>query len=232
MRQMNKKDYIRYGVDISRYNSIDWDLMASENVDDKPDFIMIKAGGADANEKYTDRDFYFHARKADQLGIPYGVYYVCNVEQSFYTIAIESAVKEAEHFRELLKTVKPKYPVAIDVEISPKHRFISSILRDKVYLLCKFMESAGYYTLLYSSANEFRTTLKCKALREIGWWVGAWSSKEEDEINAFTERPENAQIWQYSSTGSRYFSNGDIDLDASYLDFEKIIRDNKLNHLA
>ncbi len=198
-----------WGVDISEHNSSDLDLS-------KYDFAIIRATWGTNTDKKLDE----FVKKADEAGIPYGLYCYS------YTIDNASSQEEIDYFLDVAKNYNPKLGVWFDMEDADEYKKKMEVL-DREHCLnfcqrfCKAMKEAGYYTGVYSSTWWFDNWLN-EGLDDYDKWVAQWDSNDGDyhsDLSAF------GSIHQYTSIDKS--SGANIDKNAMYVDFDHYILDSQ-----
>ncbi len=199
---------MKNGIDISEHQGkIDFSKLKG-----KIDFAMVRCS---YGFFHTDKLYKQNINGLQSINVPYGLYHFS------YATNEEEAKKEAEGFLNIVKNYRPLYPVALDVEAS---NLTSNLSKEElvkiVNVFCERLEKAGYYVIIYANLNYFETKLNSSSLKKYDKWVAKWSNK----LNY------NAGIWQYSSNGKLTGINGRVDLDKSFKDYPKIIKEKKLNN--
>lgn len=198
------------GIDISHHQgNIDFDKLKG-NID----FAMVRTSyGA----FYEDKKYKQNIAGLERIGVPYGLYHFS------YATSIDSAKKEAEGFIKIIKKYNPTYPVVIDIESSSITSDVrSDTLVDIADTICKKIEDAGYYVMIYANLDYLNNKLNDSKLDRYDKWLAEWKNKPS------YNKPFG--IWQYSSKGSIPGINGNVDMNISYKDYPSIIKSNKLNN--
>lgn len=197
------------GIDISHHQGdIDFDKLKG-NVD----FAMVRTSyGA----FYEDKKYKQNILGLERVGIPYGLYHFS------YATSVDSAEKEAEGFISIIKRYNPTYPIVIDIESSNKTSSVrGDTLVDIADTICKKIEEAGYYAMIYANLDYLNNKLNDSRLDKYDKWLAEWKNKPTYS--------KNFGIWQYSSKGSVPGINGNVDLNIAYKDYPTIIKSNKTN---
>lgn len=201
------------GIDVSRWQGvIDWNAVKADGVK----FAIIKAGGSDSGF-YKDRTFEQNYAGAKEVGIAVGAYYFvgkrCKSEKD--------GIADAKRFLKILSGKQFEYPVYIDFEAPDTKDKKGNT--DAVLAFVKTMETAGYFCGVYASeVSGFKDRLDDSRLQHISHWVARYGKKPATNANVF-------HIWQYSSKGRVAGINGNVDMDASFVDLENVIKKNYLN---
>lgn len=203
------------GVDLSYHNKkVNWDELANSPVE----FVMLRCGyrGYTEGGLVTDEKFKEYAAKANEYGIPLGVY--------FFTQAIDEqeAIAEAEYVIKLIEDYDISYPVAIDTELVADEEARTVLadlskeeLTDICIAFCERIKEAGYYPMVYASENWFRRKLEVTRLMAYDFWAPQFLD-DNDFLYDFT-------IWQYTETGNAPGVEGDCDLDISMVDYASFV---------
>ncbi len=208
------------GIDVSYVQgNIDWTEVKKHGVN----FAMIRASrGYISSEKPEAEDAYFsrNIEGAVNNGINVGVYHY------LYASTVSQAKKEAEFFIKTIDKYKGKitYPVVLDVEEDYQAKLGKKALTEIVRAFLDEIKAAGYYPMLFSYKFWLTDHLDMSKLSEYDVWLGQW--------NAEPTYSGNFGIWQYSDMGIIGGIKGYVDLDISYKDYAKIIREGNYNKLT
>lgn len=193
------------------------------------EFVIIRCGYTTygkSKTKYIDDYFESNYELCKKIGLSVGTYY--------YSCAttIEEAEEEANFVLKLIKGKKFEYPIIIDTEdnhdiknnkYAPTSQ--ASIGKSKltpiISKFCDIIEDNGFYVAIYASTSWFKNRLILDDLVMYDKWIAQWS-------NTVTF-PYGYGIWQYSSTGKVNGISGNVDLDYSYKDYSKIMKNIGLN---
>ncbi len=203
------------GIDISRYQQIDWSELKNAGVG----FIIIRIGsttsGATLNK---DAKFEENYREAIEAGIPVGVYY--------YSQATTPAMAEteAEHVLKILNGRKLDLPVFMDIE-DDRHTKVGKKNLANVYkAFADAIEMGSDYTAkCYTGLNFLRNYIDGDMLynRSGQFWMAQYYNKMT------YEKPQYVGIWQHSSKGRVAGIKGDVDLNIAYTDVTNMLRKDK-----
>lgn len=217
MNLTNKK-----GVDISYANgNIDLNKVKAAGYD----FAMIRCGYGSDIRSQDDAQFENNVKKAEAIGMPWGVYLYS------YAVNTEQARSEVEHVKRLLKGKKPTMPIALDVEDTAwyqKHGcFNRSALSSIVSTFIKGVKAAGFYPMIYTGYYEIRDYLSKDVVNSCDIWLAEWG--RYPDYNA-----SNLGMWQYGGETNLIESNsipgvGVIDKDECYKDYPTIIKNGGYN---
>ena len=194
------------GIDISHWNMVkDFTMIKDSGVD----FVVIKAGGSDRGF-YTDGCFYNYHRLSQLAGLNVGAYYF--VGKDF--VGKEAGLSDAKRFYKIIKGLRFEYPVFLDLETThPKDKKQAT---DAAIEFCEYLEYRGYFVGIYASdISGFKERLEIDRL-PYAKWVARYGKKPE--------YVKDIGIWQKSSTGAVPGIIGNVDIDTSYVDYEKIIK--------
>lgn len=195
------------------------------------EFVMLRAGyGKYLSQK--DATFESHYAAAKAAGLHVGAYHYS------YATTVAEAKQEAACFLEWIKDKRLDYPVAFDIEDKGQKNLTNVQRTDIAIAFMQTVEAAGYYTMLYSSADwlgsKFDWNRKycgsgAKTLSHFDVWCAAYVGSR-DRIQKYYNG--NYGMWQYTSSKivpSVYL--GRLDYDIAYKDYAAIIRRAGLNNL-
>ena len=217
------------GVDISYANgNIDLGKVKAAGYD----YVMIRCGYGSDLLTQDDAQFEANVRKAETLGLPWGVYLYS------YATCKEEALSEVQHVKRLLKGKKPTLPIALDVEDSAYYTrhgcFNKATITEVVRTFIEGIRSAGYYPMIYTGYYVIRDMLSADVVRSCDIWLAEWT--------AFGRGPDytadNLGLWQYGGDTNYHESNtipgiaGAIDKNLAYKDYPTIIKNGGYNGWA
>ena len=207
------------GIDISEHNGIiDFDKVVKE-----VDFVMIRAGfGARTKlgkPAKVDKMFKKYVEGAIKVGLPFGIYY--------YSYALnEQEAKDEISF--ILSTIKDyrdyiAFPIAIDMEDSDRYKQNSGFPDNETLCnicktACDIIGNAGYYPIIYANLDYFTHHLKEESISKYNKWVAWWSKEAVDKIDKT-----KYQMLQHSSIGKVEGIGTNVDLDESFVEYNKLI---------
>lgn len=205
------------GIDVSKWQAtIDWAKVAGDGVK----FAMIRLGYGSKDGTACGVDSYYQKNVENALanGIAVGCYFYS------YALSVEAVKKEASFVIQQLAKYKGRilYPIAFDIEDSTQAGLGKATLTDMVTAFCSALESAGYYASFYCNADWARNRLDMTALARFDFWLAQWAS-------APTYTGHTYNMWQSSSNGSVAGISGNVDMDTAFVDYEAVIKKNKLN---
>lgn len=219
MSLINKK-----GVDVSSSNgSVDMKKIKNAGFD----FVMIRCGFGDDINSQNDSQFEANVKKAEKLGMPWGIYIY-----SYATNKTE-AKSEAEHVKRLLKGKKPTLPVAFDMEDADGYKAKHGAMKKSVITeICKTflseIKKAGYYPMLYTSLSWIGNYISTDITDKYDLWVAQWNKTCD-------YKGKNLGMWQYGGELNYLESNsvsgvGTIDKDICYKNYPTIIKNGGYNN--
>lgn len=205
------------GIDVSRYNgSIDWKKVKESGIE----FAVIRSSiGLESDTYGQDRRFAYNATEAYNAGLKVGAYHYLKAT------SVNEAREEAKFFIEVIKPYTLEYPVWLDFEDPDQESLSKDTLTEMAKVFMDELRNAGYYPMLYTYRNWLRDRMDMTKLSDYDVVIAEWR-------DAPTYTGSNFGIWQYTSEGHVSGIPGEVDLDISYKDYAKIIRDNGYNHLA
>lgn len=210
-----------FGIDISKYQKgIAFSKIKKEGVK----FIMIRAGYTSSSNgisKYKDECFESFYKQVKENSIHVGAYwYSCATNY-------ENGKREAEYMvKHCLKGKQFEYPIAIDVEDNNYQRKAGkNAITEAIKGFCEYMESNGYYVIIYANSNWFRNYIDLNSLTRYDIWLANWSNtKPSSPI---------AGMWQFGGETNKLRSNKiagiTCDQDYAYKDYPSIMIQKGLN---
>ena len=202
------------GMDVSKWQGdINWCKVKASG---KVAFAIIKVGGNDGGNIYTDAKFERNYYGAKGHNIPVGCYFFLGKQVN----TTERGRAVGSQILSLIKGYKFEYPVYIDVEVHDKNNRQGNT--DAVKACCDVLEKAGYYVGVYGSdINTFEEMVYKDQLKAYDKWIARYPLTSTCK--------NNGGMRQYSSTGSIDGINGNVDLDESYYGFPEIMKNKHLN---
>ena len=182
------------GIDISEWQG-DFDLAPYA-----PDqFVIIRAGYWDQE----DKQFRNNVRKAQDLGMPFGVYWFSE------SLTEGTAVYEAEACLKVLDGLRPDMGVWLDMENSTYKSasgFDPAAHAGKISrAFCEKIQLSGYYTGVYCSKSWLKYVQD--DCRQYDKWIASWGSNNgqiNDDTSAY------GSMLQYTSKLNGLSLDGDI----------------------
>lgn len=186
-------------VDLSHHNgNVDLAKIKSAGL-----HVILKVG---EGTSFTDGTFDARAKKCEQLGIPYGVYYYGRAT------TVQAAKAEAARCLRLVKGRKLSYPIYYDIEESS----LGQYAHDTTTAFCKAIEAAGYWAGIYSGDSYWQAHLIPTPGDRFTKWVARYGvNNGQPSYKPVTKKYD---IWQYSSKGRVDGVSGDVDVNNVYRD--------------
>lgn len=185
------------------------------------DFVICRAGyGKHLSQK--DKAFESHYAKARAAGLKVGAYHYS------YAKNVREALQEADCFLTWIKGKKLEYPVAFDIEDKVQKGLTDKQRTDIAIAFMQKVEDAGYYVMLYSSANWLEGKFERDRLKSYDTWLACYTT-EERRKKLYTGK---FGMWQHTSSLKHptvYKSR--LDANIAYKDYARIIKRAGLNHL-
>lgn len=211
-----RKNYIvdgqrvsKQGVDVSSFQGeIDWQKVKADGIE----FAIIRLGYRGYGTGRMMLDDYYEANIQGALdsGLEVGVYFFSQA------ISEEEAIEEAQVVLENIRKYNVTYPIIYDAEEIPSDTARTDgltvrQLTDNAIAFCKYIEAAGYSSMIYSNKRWLLTKLDLERLIDYDIWFAGY-------IN-IPEYPYDFKIWQYTESGSVDGINGNVDLNISFMDY-------------
>ncbi|MCI6001283.1 MAG: cell wall-binding repeat-containing protein, partial [Finegoldia magna] len=204
------------GADISKFNGNVNMKLAKQN---GMDFVILKAGSGYSGE---DPKFQQNYRNAKAAGLNVGAYWYS------YAMSVEEAKEEAVRFMKILGKKQFEYPVYLDFEDPSQRRIPTKTKTDMAIAFMSILEKNGYYTGLYSSGYWINNEFEKERLKDYDIWIAHWHVTSP---NCFTP---DYGMWQFTNKskikGIPDTGEGGVDMNYSYKNYPKIIKDAKLNN--
>ena len=201
-----------WGVDVSRWQGdINWQAVKNSGAS----FAMIRMGYG----KYAyqaDTKFVQNYNNAKAAGLPIGVYWYS------YATTPADAIQEANACLQVLGGRKLEYPIAFDIEERKQINLSPEAFCAVISAFCSVIEGAGYYTMIYGSANPLEMHLDSKTRERFDVWVAHYNVSKPKYSGRYG-------IWQYTSKGSVGGISGNVDCNYVYRDYPSIIKRAHLN---
>lgn len=201
--EIDESNVKHWGVDLSENNANGIDLSAY-------DFAILRSNYGEI----ADKEIECWIDVCKKTGIPYGLY--CYD----YAIDDDQAEAEAKYTIEMAKKYKPELGVWIDMEDADKYKEKRSAWNKERALrtceiFCKRVQSAGFYTGIYSSSWVFKNWLNSSTLDQYDKWVAQWDANDGDY---HSDTSSMGTIHQYTSVDKH--SGIGLDKNAMYVDFD------------
>jgi len=211
------------GVDISSHNG---NINLSKVKGAGYKWVMIRCGYGDNISSQDDSQFENNVKKAEALGMPWGVYLYS------YATNQKEAKSEVEHIKRLLKGKKPTMPIAIDIEDTAYYKshgvMNKTALTAIVKTILSGIKSAGYYPMIYTGIDYLDYYIDKSVWSKYDIWLAAWTA-------SCLYSGSNLGMWQYGGEVCVIESNsiagiGVIDKDKCYKDYPTIIKNGGYNN--
>ena len=199
------------GIDVSEWQgNIDFDKVKASGVD----FVMLRAGyGKYISQKDPTFEQNYERAKAAHLNV--GVYWFSYAEND------SDAREEADICLEVIKGKKFEYPIYFDLEEQSQFEKGKAFCSDLVKTFCDKIEKAGYFAGLYISSDPLKNYITEEVAKRYALWIA--------DYNGRCSYDGEYGIWQYSSSGRIDGISGNVDMDISYVDYPRIIKDGGFN---
>lgn len=204
------------GADLSKFNRNVNMKLAKQN---GMDFVILKAGSGYSGE---DPKFQQNYRNAKAAGLNVGAYWYS------YAVNVEEAKEEAVRYLKILGKKQFEYPVYLDFEDPSQRRIPTKTKTDMAIAFMSILEKNGYYTGLYSSGSWINNQFEKERLKDYDIWIAHWHVTRP---NCFTP---DYGMWQFTNKskikGVPDTGEGGVDMNYSYKNYPKIIKNAKLNN--
>lgn len=197
------------GIDVSRYQkNIDFAQVKNAGID----FVMIRVGarGYQTGKIAVDEFFEQNIKAAKEAGLDVGVY--------FYSQAItpQEASEEAAVVVQALTNYKINYPVAYDMEeVENDVSRIDKLTKDeRTVISATFINAlmaAGYKTLLYGNEEWLTKKVDLTKFPVVSVWLA--------DSSDMPDYPYQYAMWQYSTKGSVYGVDGNVNMNICFIDY-------------
>ena len=205
-------------IDCEFNGIIDFDKVVKE-----VDFVMIRAGFGKRTrlkkEAKVDKMFKRNVEGCIRVGLPFGIYYYS------YALNEEEAKEEVGFIISTIKDYKEfiTFPVAIDMEDSDNYKKNSGFPTNEVLcnickVACDTLGNAGYYPIIYANLDYFTHYLKEESIARYNKWLAWWSKEAIEKIDK-----EKYQMLQYSSIGKVDGIGSNVDMNESFVEYNKLI---------
>ena len=204
------------GADLSKFNRNVNMKLAKQN---GMDFVILKAGSGYSGE---DPKFQQNYNNAKAAGLNVGAYWYS------YAVNVEEAKEEAVRFMKILGKKQFEYPVYLDFEDPSQRKIPKETKTDMAIAFMSILEKNGFYTGLYSSGSWINNQFERERLKDYDIWIAHWHVTSP---NCFTP---DYGMWQFTNKskikGVPDTGEGGVDMNYSYKNYPKIIKDAKLNN--
>lgn len=204
------------GADLSKFNRNVNMKLAKQN---GMDFVILKAGSGYSGE---DPKFQQNYRNAKAAGLNVGAYWYS------YAVNVEEAKEEAVRFMKILGKKQFEYPVYLDFEDPSQRKIPKKTKTDMAIAFMSILEKNGFYTGLYSSGSWINNQFERERLKDYDIWIAHWHVTSP---NCYTP---DYGMWQFTNKskikGVPDTGEGGVDMNYSYKNYPKIIKNAKLNN--
>lgn len=216
----------RIGIDISQHNGdVDFKKLKDAGIS----FVIIRSSIGFSKDTYLEKN----VKGCIDNGIDFGFYHYLK------SYIINEAKAEAEFFLNTISSYSPTYPIYLDFEFETILQVLDvSQQKEVIFAFNNILESKKYYTGIYASKSVL-STLGNAITNRYDVWCASWKKKMPDYIK---EKPMSCGMWQFTVVGKigtlgvHYQIEGEVpgvstpcDLNYSYRDYPKIIKENGLN---
>lgn len=211
------------GIDIS-----DWqdDIDLSKVKAAGYGWVMIRCG---QGTWLVDKRWEENVRKAEALGMPWGVYLLTEATTDA-EVQAEVAFADKLIKAQMAKGYKPLLPIAIDIERAgyDSDDYTAENLTAAASGWIRGMKKLCYYPMIYTGYYELRDYISSDVVNSSDIWLAQYNSYPD-----YTKS--NLGIWQYGGSvnyvESPYISgiSGAIDKDKAYKDYPTIIKSGGFN---
>jgi len=158
--------------------------------------VIVKCGGNEGG-RYVDRCFADHMRKAQEAGLPAGVY--------FYTTSttVNAAIEDADYCVNLIHGHALQLPVFMDVEDAKQFKLSPRELTDVIKAFCDRVQKRGYRAGLYTGGYAFNNNMYPEELRQYCTWIASWQASWPSYVGKI-------DAWQQ---GTKRLSDGQVFYD-------------------
>lgn len=204
------------GADLSKFNrNVDMKLAKKNGMD----FVILKAGSGYSGE---DPKFQQNYNNAKAAGLNVGAYWYS------YAVNVEEAKEEAVRYMKILGKKQFEYPVYLDFEDPSQRKIPKETKTDMAIAFMSILEKNGFYTGLYSSGSWINNQFERERLKEYDIWIAHWHVTRP---NCYTP---DYGMWQFTNKskikGVSDTGEGGVDMNYSYKNYPKIIKNAKLNN--
>ncbi len=198
------------GIDVSSWQGdINWDKVKASGID----FVMIRCGFRNlTNEEiHVDKKFHYNISEANRVGIPVGIY--------FYSTAInsEEVIEEASLVLNQIKDYDVTYPIAYDFEMFDENRtegVSDKKINNNAVKFLDYIRAHGYHGMMYTNLNDLQFHWNMELFEGFRIWYAQYA-EEAFEWGHY-------DIWQYADNGRIDGIIGGVDLNESYVTYERI----------
>ena len=199
---IHKNENTQIGIDISKWQGdVDFNALKEAGVE----FVIIRVGSSKGigKERFVDSKFEQNITRANEVGIPVGIYYYS------YANSRKNAIADAKWILKQIKGYQVELPIAFDWENWSHYNdyhlsFYNLTMMAEDYL--DVFKDAGYDGMLYSSKTYLENIwLKTNYAKWLAHYVD--NTTYEGDYS----------FWQICDNGRVDGINGDVDIDIRYL---------------
>lgn len=180
-----RKDGVSLGIDVSRWQKeIDFNKVKAAGCD----FVIMRLGGYDDGETYTDRCYLQNLKNAKAAGLKIGIYW--HAEES----TKDEVIASVKYLLNVLNGEKLDFPIAYDwedFEHFQNYKMSIQDLNDCYDVFSGELEAAGYDTCIYGSKNFMYNAWKLEEGESV--WLAHYTSNTDYTGKYF--------MWQQTSKG-------------------------------
>ena len=181
-----RKDGVSLGIDVSRWEKdIDFNKVKAAGCD----FVIMRLGGYDDGELYTDRCYEQNIKNAKAAGLKIGIYWHAEESTKDETLA------SVKYLLSVLNGEKLDFPIAYDWEDwgnFESYKMNIQDLNDCYKVFQGELEAAGYETSIYGSKNFMGSVWRDQGDEPV--WLAHYTSD--------TDYTGNYYMWQQTSSGT------------------------------
>lgn len=195
-----RKAGTKLGLDVSRWQgTIDFNKVKAAGCD----FVILRIGGYDDKEFYTDRTYVENIQNAKAAGLQVGVYW--HAEES----TPEEVKASVQYMMGVLNGEKLDFPIAYDWEDFQEfesYKMNLQDLNDCFEVFADEVEAKGYEVCLYSSLNFLESVWTNSRDHKV--WLAHYTSQTDYTGKYF--------MWQHSSSGKIDGVGSAVDFNVLY----------------
>lgn len=215
-----------HGIDISEYQSVNWDTLAKSKVE----FVIMRAGIGTR----LDKKFEANYKEAKRHGFKVGAYWYSFAKNT------TTVLTEMNAFHKALKGKQFDMPVYIDVEEQSVFATGINNVTNIVATACNALEKLGYFAGIYTSRCSAYSYIRESILKRYTMWVADYNHSAKTTYkypyamwqHGVAKNPQHypfAANAPYLVNGYVPGINGQCDVDICYQDFPTIIKEKGLN---
>lgn len=192
---------MKNGIDVSVWNGdINWQDVLGSGIE----FAIIRCGYGSPDPNQVDKKYVQNVQGCQSAGLPFGIYHYG------YALSESEAQNEANFCLSILNGVSCDYPVFYDVEEPSMFALGRDKLTSVINAFCSVIEAAGYIPGVYMSTSYAENNVNIDSIS-----ADRWIAQYNDTLT-FSG---NADIWQYTSSGSIPGISGRVDMNYCYKEY-------------